>query len=271
MAHPGNKDVVLRLSGKTMGLAAGVLLVLALGRRLWSEALTLVTSYPAPSGIYNQIITTGNSGAAPADTTLNRNAGNTILVPPTNAVGKVGIGTTTPTKKLDVAGDIQATLGRFARSVQVGDEPAACNAAKTGALRWHGGAFEGCDGSTWKTLGGTGSSDVVILSGNNPTCASGFSMLSKKWVEKTCPATAYAAPKCGAITIPCAGCTTSSWAPSAPSCWTEGIVSAPPQVRCGNNRLIMPTKCWPGGPDHNASFDALCMANSWSQVLCLKD
>ena len=72
-----------------------------------SQTLTLTTSYPVPSGIYNQLITTGNSGSAPANTTLNRNAGSTILVPPTNTDpngAKVGIGTTNPGRPLDVAG-----------------------------------------------------------------------------------------------------------------------------------------------------------------------
>lgn len=159
-----NKNIILRFNGKTLALAAAVMLVLALSRRLWSEALTLVTSYPVPSGIYNQIVTTGNSGSSPADTILNRNAGNTILTPSSNAGGKVGIGTTAPAKKLDVAGDVKADSGRFTSGVQLGDDPVACDGVKAGALRWHGGKFEGCDGSIWKDLQGSASGDMLKCS-----------------------------------------------------------------------------------------------------------
>lgn len=74
------------------------------GRRLWSESLVLSTSYPAPVGVYNQLVTTGDSGAQPANTTLNRNKGHTLLVPPSNPTGQVGIGTSNPGAKLDVVG-----------------------------------------------------------------------------------------------------------------------------------------------------------------------
>lgn len=73
-----------------------------------SETLTLSTSYPAPVGVYNQIVTTGNAGAVAADTTLARNAGNVVLVPATNVNGRVGIGLTAPLTKFDVAGTMRA-------------------------------------------------------------------------------------------------------------------------------------------------------------------
>ena len=48
----------------------------------------------------------------PADTTLNRNAGNTILVPnATNAGGRVGVGTAAPSAKLHVMGTFKVVDG----------------------------------------------------------------------------------------------------------------------------------------------------------------
>lgn len=157
-----NRKITLRASRRGLLLAVVAALVLGFGRKLWSQAQTLVTRYPAPSGVYNQIITTGDAGAAPADTTLNRNGGNTILVPPANAGGKVGIGTANPAEKLDIAGNIRAASGRFSGGVRLGDDPSACNGAKAGTIRWHAGILEGCNGSAWKSLFGGGA--------ENPKC-----------------------------------------------------------------------------------------------------
>lgn len=71
------------------------------------ETITLKTTYPAPFGAYSQILTTGKAGGAATDTVLNRDGGNTILVPPSNAGGNVGIGTSAPTAKLTVSGAVQ--------------------------------------------------------------------------------------------------------------------------------------------------------------------
>ena len=103
-------EIVIRIDRKTgLLIAAAVFVVWAAAA--FSESLTLTTTYPAPSGIYNQLVTTGNSGTAAADTTLNRNAGNTVLVPGSNAAGRVGIGTNAPGAKLEVAGQIKITGG----------------------------------------------------------------------------------------------------------------------------------------------------------------
>lgn len=76
--------------------------------RLSSETLTLATTYPAPAGVYNQIVTTGNAGTVPADTTLARSAGNVLLAPASNSSGRVGVGTSAPQTKLDVVGIFRA-------------------------------------------------------------------------------------------------------------------------------------------------------------------
>jgi len=109
---------------RVASILAGFCLVLP--GRLSAESLTVTTTYPAPSAIYNQVTTTGESDT---DTTLNRDGGNTVLVPAsTNPGGNVGIGTNTPAKKLDVRGDVGATGGITA----VTDIKVGANSAFTG-------------------------------------------------------------------------------------------------------------------------------------------
>jgi hypothetical protein len=107
------KTIVVRLAvdRRAAGVILAAVAVGALALRLSSETLTMTTTYPAPVGVYNQIVTTGNSGTIPADTTLARNAGNVVLAPPSNALGRVGVGTGSPTAKLDVNGTLR--VGSF--------------------------------------------------------------------------------------------------------------------------------------------------------------
>jgi len=130
--------VTLVVDRKAALLLSAVLVVVGMAGILSSQQLSMTATYPIPAGVYNQIVTTGNSGGTPADTTLNRNAGNTILVPPTNAGGNVGIGTASPGSKLVVAG-----------GVQLGDDPSACTAAKAGTLRWSGSQLQHCAAGAW--------------------------------------------------------------------------------------------------------------------------
>ncbi len=84
-----------------------------------SESLTLTTYYPAPSGVYAQMITTGN-------TYLARDG------------GAVSVGTQLSSSTLTVNG-----------SIRLGDSAAECSEAAAGTQRWHAGALQICDGKAW--------------------------------------------------------------------------------------------------------------------------
>ena len=55
-----DRDVVLFRIDRKVGLLILAALGVVLGGFALAEQLTLTTSYPVPSGIYNQLITTGN-------------------------------------------------------------------------------------------------------------------------------------------------------------------------------------------------------------------
>ncbi len=218
-------------------LAVGVLVGAA--GLLSSQQLTMSATYPIPAGVYNQIVTTGNSGTVPANTTLNSQAGNTILVPPTNAGGGVGIGAGTPVSKLDVRGGISvgsyagttaapanglivsgnvgvgtaspASALTVAGGVQLGDDASACTAAKAGTQRWHVGAIEVCSAGTWIASVGafpTGAVSYPCSCGNG--CASGYPI--------TCRAHFTSGSHSMINSSSCTSCTLSSCAPG----WAVG-------------------------------------------------
>lgn len=78
-----NLNLNLRLTRRQLRNGLALLLMLGVCNELSSESVTLTTYYPAPSGVYTQMITTTN-------TYLARDS------------GKVGIGTTSPGANLDV-------------------------------------------------------------------------------------------------------------------------------------------------------------------------
>ena len=73
---------------------------------------------------------------------------NTVMTIDTN--GNIGIGTTTPSEKLDVAGGLK--LGTTSSS-------------NAGTIRWTGSDFEGYNGSSWLSLTGGGSSQWSNITG----------------------------------------------------------------------------------------------------------
>ena len=78
----------LHLSPTTLRWALTGLLLVAGAAKLDSEEVTLVTYYPAPSGVYAKLVVTGNAYLA-------------------RDGGRVGIGNSTPAYALDVTGSIR--------------------------------------------------------------------------------------------------------------------------------------------------------------------
>src|SRR5208283_2856049 len=85
--------LTIRFTPRTARLLLLVTLITVFPFELGSETLTMTTTYPSPSGIYNTMVTTGQ-------TTLGRTAGSQVLLVPNG--GKVGIGTVSPQAALDM-------------------------------------------------------------------------------------------------------------------------------------------------------------------------
>jgi hypothetical protein len=110
------------------GLLVLSLLLLSAGE-LASENVTMTTYYPAPSGVYTQMIVTNNAYLArdsgsvgigtahPAGTLDVEGSGNVLL----NA-GNVGIGTASPASTLDVEGKVRIVDGTQAAGLVLGSD-----------------------------------------------------------------------------------------------------------------------------------------------------
>lgn len=102
------------LSPRKARLMLATLALLAGPAELSSESVTLTTYYPAPSGVYTQMITTGNTWLARDAATAG------VMVGATNALGagdkmyvmggEVGIGVTDPAARLHVGGTGGSTV-----------------------------------------------------------------------------------------------------------------------------------------------------------------
>lgn len=80
---------VIRIPSRALRGAMALLFFMLHAPELGSESISLTTYYPAPSGIYAKLVTTGDAYLA-------------------SAAGSVGIGLTDPVQKLDVSGSARA-------------------------------------------------------------------------------------------------------------------------------------------------------------------
>lgn len=104
-----NLHLHIRITPKALLLGAAGFLLLAAAAELGSESFTMSTTYPAPSGIYNQMVTTGKTylardsgGFLSVGSAASPSAGTIMTV----SGGNVGIGTVNAGAMLDVAGGI---------------------------------------------------------------------------------------------------------------------------------------------------------------------
>jgi hypothetical protein len=91
----------IRISRRVFVWASAVLLMCCAANEVVSESLTMTTYYPAPTGTYQRLVTTGGIAANPSNTILARDA------------GSVGIGTTSPAALLDVNGKVRFDSGNI--------------------------------------------------------------------------------------------------------------------------------------------------------------
>lgn len=174
------KTIVVRfvVDRKAAAVILAAVAVGTLAMSLSSETLTLTTTYPAPVGVYNQIVTTGDSGTAPADTTLARNAGNVILAPATNASGRVGVGTSSPQAKLDVGGTVR--IGSLPADPGNGTAGVIYYNTATGTVRLFSGS--------WGDLGGSPQGGFCGFASNPGFGTSDFLCQGSDLSKGACPA-----------------------------------------------------------------------------------
>lgn len=145
--------------------------------------------------------------------------------------GNVGIGTTSPGAKLEVAGGIKpgsATTGTSCAS----------NIEGTFAYDLVAHAPVYCSNTgIWTAMGGGGG---VTVSGSNPTCPAGQIAMGHNWVARNCDN--YPVPQGSGPTNTCT--TAAGWNHSVPTC----------------------TMHWSGD---NNDGNVSCPANQWTSVKCL--
>lgn len=149
-ATAGRERARRRAAGLCAALVAGTAGVLV------SETLTFTTTYPAPSGVYASMITTGGSARSPRDTVLVRDHGSVFIGAPAGA---------SPAPKLSVDGNVAIrdgteAEGRLLSSDSVGtaswralsSRAAVCHVALTRYGTW--GCRAACEAGEFASGGG---------------------------------------------------------------------------------------------------------------------
>lgn len=102
-------------------------------------------------------------------------------------LGKVGIGSTVPAAKLDVAGE-----------AKIGNSGLVCNATSAGAMRYNAGVMEFCNGTVWAAIGGGG---IQISIYKCPSGCAGCS--GGAWGSYSCQGQYTSQSSCTTIEYPC--------------------------------------------------------------------
>lgn len=118
----------LSFGKRSIGAMMAALMIFASATEVASESVTLTTYYPAPSGVYSQMITTGNTYLARDGGYVD--VGNSAIqgagVKMTVTGGTVGIGTSAPSTAyvLDVNGQFHVNGAAWAALIQSGSASA---------------------------------------------------------------------------------------------------------------------------------------------------
>jgi hypothetical protein len=116
----------LSFGARTMRCLMASAMIVSAVTEVASESVTLTTYYPAPSGVYSQMITTGNTFLARDGGYLDVGTTGALAAGTKMAVmgGSVGIGTTSPGYTLDVAGTFHVSGPAWAALIQSGSASA---------------------------------------------------------------------------------------------------------------------------------------------------
>ncbi len=143
----------IRLTPTQLRWGATSFFLFALAPDLGSENLTLATYYPAPSGVYSQMITTQNAYLA-------------------RDGGRVGVGTVSPEAKLDVNGDVFVNGVTRLGNLNIPEVDASGNPeGKTGQIYYQPvtDQYRARYAGGWRELGGGGTASLKLRYVRSPT------------------------------------------------------------------------------------------------------
>ncbi|NNN06286.1 MAG: hypothetical protein HKL90_10335 [Elusimicrobia bacterium] len=187
----------VNFSARFVRLALTGAMLLAAASQLASESVSLTTYYPAPSGVYTQLIATGNAymardagfldvgtnapstskvtidvatGGYPTAIDVRNGGVRQFALNPTAGGGWQmydGVGGAYNARVTDAGGNIGIGTSSPASAlsvnggVQLGTDAAACTAALAGTERWNSGAVQVCNGAMWGPIGASNTFSVT--------------------------------------------------------------------------------------------------------------